>query len=247
MFESAKLKVERANYHIDGLKITINNFLTENEKSIFSHGNPEGGNGSIGIAPLPAPPIFNIIVGDIAHNLRSALDHVAGEITSLSTGGCQKAISVSKFPISTVVKDFQSSVAKHIEPHDPEVAAALLREMENSDTWFQVINAINLLNNTDKHRAVVVVITSVGIAAEGIRTGGISVGKIESLDGGFLISNFGGQPLQFDKKPYPTILVAFDDGENFDGRSVIDQLVEASGIVARTIHICEQNSRFRGS
>lgn len=245
MFESAKLKVERANRHISELSSTIDQFLANNKDQIFSMGDPEGGNGSIGINPLPAPVSFNIIIGDIAHNLRSALDHVAGEITSLATGGCPKAILTSKFPISKVPEDFEASVKKHIEPHDPGVAAELMREMKNSDVWYQTINALNLLNNTDKHRTVVVVLTSVGIAAEGVRVGGGFIGKIVAVDCGALIANHGGEALGFDKGPYPTVSVVFGEGEGFEKRPVVGQLREVSEIISKTITLCEQHSRFK--
>jgi hypothetical protein len=246
MFESARWKVERAKHHIAELDSEINDFLAKNEGQIFSHGDPKGGQGSIGIEPLGAPSIFNIMVGDIVHNLRSALDHIAGEITSLSTNGCRKAVMDSKFPMSHKPENFPTAVAKFIEPYDPEVAAALCAEMTSSEIWYKSINSINRLNNTDKHRTVVVVLTSVGVAAEGVRIGGIYFAGIKAVDCGVMIGNFGGQPLEFERNPYPTISVVFGDGEGFEGEPVIDQLTEAPEIVLHTINLCEKHSRFGG-
>ncbi len=241
MFESAHLKVERAKQHIDELDAMFASFLAMNKEQIFTYCDPEGGHRSLGITPLPAPPMFNILVGDIAHNLRSALDHIAGEITSLATSGCQKAIMKSKFPVSSDPEAFETAIATHIAPHNARVAAALVSEMKRSNTWQANISGLNSLNNADKHRAVVVVVTAIGLAAEGMRIGGNYVGKIEAVNCGMMFVNMTDQPVEFEKKPYPTLSVVFGKGEGFEGKPVIDKFRELTEAITQTIRLCAKN------
>jgi hypothetical protein len=205
------------------------------------------GCGSIGISPLPAPQIFNILVGDIAHNLRSALDHVAGEITSLATNGNKRAIKNSKFPMSSLEQEFMEQIETHISPRDTGMAQALNDKVVKSCVIRRALIGINKLNNTDKHQAVVVLMTQVGVAAENVRIGGATIGRIEAVDCGAMIGNFSGNPMIFGQAPHATIEVKFGDGQGFEDELVIQSLRQASAQVSLVIKICEESSSWKSA
>lgn len=73
MFESAKLKVERANQLISDFDEAFQTFLDRHPYGIFSNGR-QGPNCHFGITE-PIPDEIMIVAGDAVHNLHTALDH----------------------------------------------------------------------------------------------------------------------------------------------------------------------------
>ena len=71
----------------------------------------------------------------------------------------------------------------HVKSYDPAVAVASLSEVEAAGGSIPSHNPTNLPNNLDEHRAVVVVVTSVGIAADSVRVG-VSFGRVETAGRG---------------------------------------------------------------
>src|SRR5262245_318419 len=76
MFDSAKLKIERADYHIDDLERQLIDFHMEHlNASITTRDHHR--KTDITLTRTDAPPVLALVLGDAIHNLRSALDHVA--------------------------------------------------------------------------------------------------------------------------------------------------------------------------
>ena len=94
-FDSARLKAQRANHHIDELQSVAAAFAATPFYEIVAH--QDAGGNRIAIVPLqPIPNTLPLIVGDAIHNLRSALDHLA---TGCSTVGGGKGKDLF-FPLS---------------------------------------------------------------------------------------------------------------------------------------------------
>ena len=81
----ARLKVERAGKHLNELDRKVNAFVQRHSKRFSSEVDPDDLNYVIyALPPNPAPPLtFGPIFGDVVHNLRSALDHIAWNLTTL--------------------------------------------------------------------------------------------------------------------------------------------------------------------
>lgn len=78
MFHSAKLKIERANHHINDLERQLGTFSWENLNRCSTCREPNKLDIIFVVAPIP--PAFAMIIGDAVHNLRTALDHLMWEI-----------------------------------------------------------------------------------------------------------------------------------------------------------------------
>src|SRR5436190_7698325 len=87
-FASVWHKIQRAKKHTDDLETEIIAFWDIKPYEIETQGNPKAGPGSYRIkgTPKPLPESIPLIVGDAAHNLRSALDHFACGAVSTVTG-----------------------------------------------------------------------------------------------------------------------------------------------------------------
>jgi hypothetical protein len=77
VFQSARLKVERANLHISELQATIDAFCDTPFYEIVVYDEPGNGSGVVIEPRRPVPAVLTLIIGDAIHNLRTALDHVA--------------------------------------------------------------------------------------------------------------------------------------------------------------------------
>jgi hypothetical protein len=84
MFESARLKIERADHHIGDLERQLREFTRHNLDASVDH--RDDGTLDIHITVLEPPPCITLIVGDSVHNLWSALDHLMWELIGLGGG-----------------------------------------------------------------------------------------------------------------------------------------------------------------
>jgi hypothetical protein len=168
--ESPRLKLGRADEHLDVLDEELRVFFKSYAyPKLLEHtldgpwhvvlANPPA-------KPLPPPPRLSLICGDAIQNLRAALDHLVWQLVLLEgnrPGGW------TKFPITTHVNDFNSSVRV---PKDPKKHPSPLQGITvDSDAWTLIEEAqpykggqmgkdpaihelsfLAFLSNTDKHR-----------------------------------------------------------------------------------------------
>src|SRR5689334_16679790 len=102
-FSSAWRKIERAKKHADDLKTEINTFWATEPYEIETQGNPKTGPGSYRIKgiPKPLPESIPLIIGDAAHNLRTALDHFAcGAVRTVTANTAFPVWRVNRTPTS---------------------------------------------------------------------------------------------------------------------------------------------------
>jgi hypothetical protein len=86
-FRGARLKIGRANQHINDLYLQSREFAKTGPYSVFVEADPETGDSVLRISmDQPAPEGVLLIVGDALHNLRSALDFAMSDIEFETTG-----------------------------------------------------------------------------------------------------------------------------------------------------------------
>jgi len=161
MFPSARAKIDRARQHLDCLQDEIRRFLDSHPYRVVIERDREAGELHVVYYPDGTPdPAWPLIVGDIMHNLRSALDHVVHDLS----GGAD----MTEFPIYADVCDFY-----RVERYRHTVPARgfglhKIRAVSDNRAWFfiegmQPYNAgknayraalwvLHELNNIDKHR-----------------------------------------------------------------------------------------------
>jgi hypothetical protein len=166
-FESALWKIDRARKHADDLELVIKEFWATKPYEVQRVGTPSSGRGSYRvtrIAPLPA--IVPLIVGDAAHNVRSALDHFAWAVVRSEDHGPQTA-----FPIWNNRKrqtPTHEQWRKDVEAKLSGAPVGLIEEVVKLEPWDtgkdSLLWAINELERVDKHR----LLLSVAVANTGI-------------------------------------------------------------------------------
>jgi hypothetical protein len=152
-YSEALAKREWAEQHIGKLKAALVELRKTDPCSIMPKKNPQTGDVTYYVAHLPDIPLaIPLIIGDIVHNLRSALDYLASGLVS-----GPRNRSEAKFPIrSTSANDWENSGLRMVGTASQEAKEALrrLRPYEGGDPRFCVLQA---LNNIDKHRLLLTV------------------------------------------------------------------------------------------
>jgi hypothetical protein len=173
-------KILRATRHTDALEGTVAELLqqalyvavTENH---FAEGEEEG-HFAIRAYEHTLHPVneLGVIIGDVVHNLRSALDHLAWQLAILD--GCEPPPALTEFPIFLKESDYEARTPKTGEPRrasglfkvrglDPN-DQAMVKSMQPfhthpSDPKGAPLWVLHDLANIDKHRICPVTIPAV--------------------------------------------------------------------------------------
>jgi hypothetical protein len=243
MFESAKLKIERANQHIAELDATLLRFFQTKPYRVLSDFDEKFGvyglrvemGGSI-------PPQVGVIIGDVVHNLRSALEHVASDVMAAALGN--EARSRSYFPMHEERENLVDTINKgEIHAHFPEVADAILNLVKPFKRGNNLLWLVGKLWNIDKHR---LPITSYGITSvEGIyarderdNTIGRACGRV---DQGQTVRLWGTDtPITVTQEGQASFYVQFDEPGLLEGDPVVPTLAQMSKLTSEAVWIIEQ-------
>ncbi len=151
-FEAPRLKIARAQRHIEELASRVADFWREKPISIVVEDHPS-------FAPFnvvwtariskPVPHDLAPIVGDAIHNLRTALDLMASDLVQLnrqSTKGVYFPIAAAEAGLDDMIKD------KNFRRAGPD-AVALLKNLKPFRGGNEAIRALHDLDLKDKHQA----------------------------------------------------------------------------------------------
>lgn len=159
------LKLRRAQKHLNALKQAIQRFLKSNPYTFVLESNPNPPNYVLRAKINNVPPIeWSAIVGDFAHNARSALDLLVFQVSTLSADDLRR--TQLQFPIF----DYPTKVGKvsgYAEREKsylagvPEEHRAIIERYQpyhRQDGFLSdALSLLADLNNTDKHRIIQVV------------------------------------------------------------------------------------------
>jgi hypothetical protein len=161
-FEAAKLKIERANKHIQELELSISSYFAENPCALivepFPRMNLIHDHAWIARIRKPVPIFLSAIIGDAVHNLRTALDLLACDLVRLNGRSvrsvyfpfCEKADD-----LSTAIKDRKLHRAgddivraiKHLKPYKGgNVALRSIHDMDIADKHQALLPVIGAVN-----------------------------------------------------------------------------------------------------
>lgn len=153
-FLGAKLKVQRAQEHIQNLGRMLEAFQDTDFYSVSINENPKTGHKALSVRITKAlPEIAPLVIGDAIHNLRAALDLLAYETVSAITG--EEAPKVY-FPFSSKrenLKDAKGYGA--IQAASPEVARFITDTIQPYETGNRALWGLNKLDILDKHRLLI--------------------------------------------------------------------------------------------
>jgi hypothetical protein len=158
----SKLKIRRAKSKIDELIRLEDSFRQDSSyRLVRSEFNPESGEyvyRIIGSSPL-IPEQWSIYIGEIAHNLRSALNYSIYQLALLNTVPETVASSkILQFPIFDSPADFRKKGKRMIRLLKPEHQTLIegLQPYEGRYEYYSLI-WLEEINNADKHRLIQVV------------------------------------------------------------------------------------------
>jgi len=164
-----RLKVERANKHIDELKSAIIAFKESDPYKISAKHDPQTRKLIYYLVDVqPVPTRIACIAGDTLHNLRGALDHLAYRLFRVGAGDTADAKHVY-FPIFDDAAKYQAGLngKVHGMRKDAIDAIDVVKPYKGgNDTLWR----LHKLNNVDKHRLLITVgaaFSSMNIGAHG--------------------------------------------------------------------------------
>jgi hypothetical protein len=150
---SAALKVDHADRHLEEVTAAIGEFLGSVDVGFEDVVDESTGEQiwRTTKTPPPPPPELSILVGDVLHDARSALDHVAWELVKRAGGEPDEN---SAFPIFTDEQRYKSAVGRRTHG----MADDMVNAIERWQPW-RIANPpaaplawLQELSNIDKHR-----------------------------------------------------------------------------------------------
>jgi hypothetical protein len=151
------LKIDRAIQHFEFLQAQMDAFAESEAASVRTEVDREARCYTLWITQeKPIPLEWSVIIGDVAHNLRSALDHLVWQLALLNLEG-RRAPGDIYFPIySDPDKYATSDVRKRL---GRDLAGTHLARVEEfhvnrrRDELWHALRFLNALSRIDKHRS----------------------------------------------------------------------------------------------
>ena len=154
-FESAFMKLLRAKQHWHDLCQRDEFFWKRHSKDELLLTKDPDGRYRIVLGLAYPSEYVSCIIGDIIHNLRSALDHVVVELIQLNG---HRADRNSAFPIGSSNQHFLSAVVSKTRGASDK-AISMIRSLEHEAIPPGVIWGIHTLDVTDKHKTILTMAT----------------------------------------------------------------------------------------
>lgn len=240
-FESAFLKIERADYHVHQFELIVRAYVADNLKAIRPQPNPKKWKGRPlgGNVPRHTPTI----VGDAIHNLRTSLDHAYCALVEANGNVVGR---YTKFPFGDTRQNTEASIKGQKADSLPSADAIkfILDEIKPFEFGGNEIYGVHRLDIADKHHSLIA--TSAVMAIE----------RLDFLDAfgdptGAGISNIslvvpygnqaagiglrGGSGAKLHGDPRSTFEICFDEGQPFENESILNTLKRLSVVCHDTI------------
>jgi hypothetical protein len=152
--DGTRLKLKRANHHIDALNQCVNNFrIDHRDLSIRVQDDFEGQTYILEVKQDIVPPIeWGLIIGDVVTNLRASLDYLVCDLVR-----AKKATPTNRnqFPIFNSRTQYSTDGTVYMEHLDQPVMDCLERfQPYNRVNWPEVelLWILHNLTNSDKHQ-----------------------------------------------------------------------------------------------
>lgn len=237
MFENAKLKVKRANQHIDDLSKEISAFSKSDFYSLAIKHDDETGKSRVQLSFTKSLPWnFPLIIGDAIHNLRAALDLMMTEVAS------DKSVD---FVFRPTRQDFMNTLIK-MKKLPSGVKDILINDIQpyeggNGDALW----VLNKMDSQDKHHLLLPTLSVgeiTGVCMENKRA------KVVIQDNTFIFADngkaftpiaFAGKGLEITNNGTPTLHVVFGQGQLLEGQPIVPALKQLSELVNEVIEKLE--------
>ena len=159
-------KIRRADEHISTLDAEFDVFLKEHYQITGSFDSNLRKYTFTALGSEALPTRFAVIVGEVAHHLRSALDHLVTQLQFFGAGDGKP--DVLEFPICRTPKQFEEACRRGKLTGIPEAALKTIGAVQPYRTSEPVdssaLAVLHELDRIDKHRLLLVVVACVQMA-----------------------------------------------------------------------------------
>lgn len=224
-----RVKIERAKQHLRDLEVVRGGFINSKPYRIERESDLQTGYNVYRIFDIQAPPVeIGLIAGDVIHNLRSVLDHLAYQLVYVNGETHTKQTA---FPIWDSAAEYKAQRARRVKGMSQSAKDAIdcaepYQGGKGAGLW-----VLHYLDIADKHHALLtplISVTKAGFHVPGFLrrdyrgVGGVSFPNFgKPLEDGDVIAT---RESEMDNDMNFTLDVAFVEPEVIEGRPVIETL-----------------------
>lgn len=240
-FESAKLKVYRAKEHIYQLNSLLESWSKLDTYKVSVNEDAKTGFNTLSLEVTETiPGDTALVIGDVIHNFRSALDHVIYEVVT-SAGGDGSRV---QFPFQEDRKQLitGSSRYREIERISPKAAALIADTIKPYKTGNYTLWALNKINNIDKHRLLIPSVQAISILVDAVDDRqNTFTNCVLSLTGAGKLNAFRtASKLHITSHGKPIFQIFFGPETFFDGEPILEAFMEMGVEVSKVIALFEK-------
>ncbi|MFN2588544.1 MAG: hypothetical protein ABR613_10565 [Actinomycetota bacterium] len=150
-----KAKLDRAGEHFNALNDVVQPFLKRRPYRFTDYFDPNLRIYYLYVEPTEEMPReIGVIMGDVLHNLHSALDHTICALARVHDPMCE--CTTTEFPIYTDAKEYRKKVGRTLRGV-PEGAKAVIEQLQpfncGDDPNLHILELLRRFSNVDKHRS----------------------------------------------------------------------------------------------
>jgi hypothetical protein len=156
-------KVERAEKHLRDLEVVRDRFIDTKPYVILSEHDPQTGDHIFKIMDIQIPPAeIGLIAGDLIHNLRSALDHLAYQLVYANGNTHTRQTA---FPIWECATEYHTQRGRRVQGMAQRAIDAIDTTEPYKGGKGEILWAIHDLDIADKHHAPLVTLLALPAVA----------------------------------------------------------------------------------
>jgi hypothetical protein len=235
-----RAKTERAKKHLRDLHQAYDGFMQLNPYGVVADNDPQTGERVLRARVSHEPPeAWSVVIGDIVHNLRAALDYLAWELV-IAGGGTPG--TGTHFPVryrpERTSGEHMNAIAAQVQGASADAVTLVdrIQPYHSSDPEGHPLRLLHALDIRDKHQLLLVVGAALTQGGVGVGDGYIeemTIGsehiEIPLKDGAELLTLSGGSHVNMEAQY--AFDVAFEKDGPGKGQSVIPTLNQLVGFV----------------
>jgi len=243
-FLEPRLKVDRANSHILDLNKIIETFIRNRGYRVFIDNQSEPEFCLLVMERAkPLPSIIPLIVGDIVHNLRSALDILLYRVAALPAD-----FKLPAFPTTAKISEFDNALKQRKIAWLGPWVEDYLRSLQPYPGGCFGIWELHQMDITDKHKLILPANHAAHIERLKIEVGNSSLNfrncRFIFEERLILARAPPGTQIKLDKHVKPGVEITFAEGFPFAGKPIVPTLRQASKFISEIINVFARHCSF---